>query len=194
MEHHKKEYAAKVWFVCCPVTRQSSQPKGVMKMWSVTSVMGFSSSPQEAFQSQAAVTFWSIPVILGMPSNLGTGRVIIKPWAVPTHSSPWQMRRLVTRMLFWPAALETHWHRDWVNGRKNAGRLHEIIETATDTERDHPSWKVNNELLLILISPSFFQDNSVQKWIWSLQYLKRDRGFLFQFKVHCVIFTLTFLA
>lgn len=121
--------------------------------------MGFSSSPREAFQSQAAVTFGSIPVILGMPSNLGTGRVIIKPWAVPTHSSPWQMRRLVTRMLFWPAAWR---HND--TEIESMGRLHEIIETATVTDQDHPSRRVNNELLLILISPSiFFQDNADQK-------------------------------
>lgn len=44
----------------------------------------------------------AIPVILGMPSSLGTGRVMIKPWAVPTHNNPWQIRRLVTRMFFWP--------------------------------------------------------------------------------------------
>lgn len=43
-----------------------------------------------------------LPVILGMPSSLGTGRVTIMPWAVPTHNKPWQMRRLVTCMLFGP--------------------------------------------------------------------------------------------
>ena len=43
-----------------------------------------------------------VPVILGMPSSLGTGRVTMMPWAVPTHNNPWQISRLVTLMLFWP--------------------------------------------------------------------------------------------
>lgn len=37
-----------------------------------------------------------------MPSNLGTGSVTIRPWAVPTHNRPWQISRLVTCMLFGP--------------------------------------------------------------------------------------------
>lgn len=70
-------------------------------------LFAFLVTSQEVVQSQSATPFWSIPVILGMPSSLGTGSVIIKPWAVPTHNSPWQIRRLVTRMLFWPAIQKT---------------------------------------------------------------------------------------
>lgn len=43
-----------------------------------------------------------IPVILGMPSSLGTGRVMMMPWAVPTHNKPWQINRLVTLTFFLP--------------------------------------------------------------------------------------------
>lgn len=31
------------------------------------------------------------PVILGMPSRVGTGKVRITPWLVPTHNKPWQI-------------------------------------------------------------------------------------------------------
>lgn len=43
-----------------------------------------------------------VPVIFGMPSSLGTGRVIMMPWAVPTHNKPCEINRLVTRTFFWP--------------------------------------------------------------------------------------------
>lgn len=65
-------------------------------------IFTFLYSPMYIFYS-ICKSFLISPVILGMPSNFGTGNVTMMPWAVPTHSNPWQMSKLVTQIAFWPA-------------------------------------------------------------------------------------------
>ncbi len=87
-------------------TKNSTGP-----LWALSDVIPFPDEKEEALvfgntkkaKMQCFVCFnCGSPVILGMPSSLGTGKVTIMPWAVPTHSSPWQISRLVTHTVFWP--------------------------------------------------------------------------------------------